>query len=239
MEEALENYLSENELARVGPCCHFALDHVCASCMCGPETLTEKITEAEFLVCRMLFFAGSLLPLVLTSDLLVCPAILAQLSRRKCPCAAHRVLQEVASWKSLHLGSKWARGSRHQQVLQGARDVPSRAQRWRRNSHVIEEGGPKSWWKSSRWERDDDAQSSQDRQNQSPLEIEHWLASKTNTSRSTSTSTQEWLAPSLLHDSMLNYVEDVNQQTPARSTSAGIPQKRMRFGDDVALWERV
>ena len=39
----------------------------------------------------------------------------------------------------------------------------SRAQRWRGNSHVIEEGGPKSWWKSSRWERDDDAQSSQDR----------------------------------------------------------------------------
>ena len=194
MGEALANCLSENELARVGLCCHFALDHVCAKCMCGPETLTEKITKAEFLVCRMLFFAGGLLPLVLTRDLLVCPAILAQLSRRKSPCAAHRVLREVALWKSLHLCAKWARGSRHQQVPQwnaqggGAKDVPSRAQRWRGNSHMIEEGGPKSWWKSSRWERDDDAQSSQDSPNQSPLEIEHWLASKTTTTRSTSTS---------------------------------------------------
>ena len=29
MGEALANNLSENELARVGLCCRFALDHVC------------------------------------------------------------------------------------------------------------------------------------------------------------------------------------------------------------------
>ena len=66
------------------------------------------------------------------------------------------------------------------------------------------------------------------------IEIERWLASSTSTTRSTSTSTQGCLAPCILHNSVQNYLEDVNQQTTASSTSAGIPQKSVRFGDDVA-----
>ena len=64
------------------------------------------------------------------------------------------------------------------------------------------------------------------------LEIEGWLASSTTTTRSTSASTQGWPALFILHDSLLDCLEDVNLQITASSTSAGIPQKRVRFDDD-------